>query len=234
MRAVVELFTAVTELVAAPRCPGCDAAAALCASCRSALAGPAVLSWPTPSPPGLPPPFAVTAYDGAPRAVLLAFKEDGARCARPVLAQALTRSTRAALAGVPSGPLPVLVPVPSRAAARRSRGYDPVQVLIRPVTRATGVPSCRALRHVRHVVDSAGLSAAERAANLQGAFDVRASARRAVAGRPVVIVDDVLTTGTTVAEATRALRAVGGDVVGAAVIAATQKHWALPTRSRCD
>lgn len=79
------------------------------------------------------------------------------------------------------------------------------------------------LRHVRPVADQAGLDAAARTANLSGALAVPAGAVRAVAGRAVVVVDDVLTTGATLTEATRALRAAGARVVGAAVVAATPR-----------
>lgn len=79
------------------------------------------------------------------------------------------------------------------------------------------------LRLAHAVRDSAGLSAAERAANMRGAF---------VAGPPlgagrVVVVDDIATTGATLAEACRALAEAGWQVCGAAVVAATD-----PTRRR--
>ncbi|MES9535697.1 phosphoribosyltransferase family protein, partial [Actinomadura sp. NPDC000600] len=70
------------------------------------------------------------------------------------------------------------------------------------------------------VADQAGLSAKERAANLKGAVEVRAD----VAGRRLVLVDDVVTTGASLAEAARALRAAGGEVTAAAAIAATPRH----------
>jgi orotate phosphoribosyltransferase len=62
------------------------------------------------------------------------------------------------------------------------------------------------------------LSAAERAANLAN----RMRAAPGAAGRPVLLVDDIVTTGATLAEASRALRAAGWQVCGAAVIAATK------------
>jgi predicted amidophosphoribosyltransferase len=71
------------------------------------------------------------------------------------------------------------------------------------------------------VADQTGLSAGQRLANLSGALAVVPGAARAIAsGRPVVLADDVMTTGASLAEAARAVAAAGGTVVGAAVVAA--------------
>ncbi|WP_274704671.1 phosphoribosyltransferase family protein, partial [Actinomadura geliboluensis] len=87
---------------------------------------------------------------------------------------------------------------------------------------ADGVPVSMmdALRQRGRVADQAGLTARQRAANLQGAVEARAC----VAGRRVVLVDDVVTTGSSLAEAARALRAAGAEVTGTATIAATPRH----------
>jgi predicted amidophosphoribosyltransferase len=89
-----------------------------------------------------------------------------------------------------------------------------------------------ALRAVRVLSDQAELGAAQRGANLAGAYRVSsgcaAQVRRAAG---VVIVDDVITTGATAAEAARAIAAVGGEVVGVAVVAATRRRRGRhPTR----
>jgi predicted amidophosphoribosyltransferase len=90
------------------------------------------------------------------------------------------------------------------------------------VLRAGGmrVEAVNALRHRRRVADQAGLSVGERAANLVGALEAVG-----VAGRRVVVADDVITSGATAAEAVRALRAAGAEVMGVAVVAATKKRW---------
>jgi predicted amidophosphoribosyltransferase len=108
--------------------------------------------------------------------------------------------------------------MPSAPRAVRRRGYRPVDLLVRraghPVDRRAG------LVLVRAIADQAGLSAGERRANLSGAM--RASER--LTGRPVLLVDDVLTTGSTLAEAHRAISERGGRVVGAACLAHTAKR----------
>jgi predicted amidophosphoribosyltransferase len=112
----------------------------------------------------------------------------------------------------------LLVTMPSAARARRVRGYRPVDVLVRRagfrVSRRPG------LLLAREVADQAGLSASGRRHNLQGSM--RASP--AVGGRRVLLVDDVVTTGSTLLEAARAVRSMGGSVTGAACLAHTARR----------
>ncbi len=77
------------------------------------------------------------------------------------------------------------------------------------------------------VRDQAGLTAEARAGNLAGALVVRKARAPLVCDRRVVLVDDIITTGATLAEAARSLRTVGAEPVAAAVIAATQRHIPL-------
>jgi predicted amidophosphoribosyltransferase len=92
--------------------------------------------------------------------------------------------------------------------------------------RAQVVP---ALAHRRAVVDQAGLDHRQRRDNLAGALGLRRSAGPLLRGAVVVVVDDVMTTGATLAEATRALASGGVTVEAAAVVAATRRR-SLPTR----
>ncbi|WP_307796637.1 ComF family protein [Actinomadura barringtoniae] len=115
--------------------------------------------------------------------------------------------------------------MPSARGAVRRRGYDATRRMVveaARVLRAGGVrvEAADALRHRRRVADQAGLSAGERAANLVGAMEAVG-----VAGRRVVVADDVITSGATAAEAVRALRAGGAEVVGIATVAATRRKW---------
>jgi predicted amidophosphoribosyltransferase len=138
-----------------------------------------------------------------------------------------TTMTATTATATPAPPL-ILVPMPSTRSAVRRRGVDTTAHLARSAAKtfraATGTPvrTVPALRHIRRVADQAGLDRAERAANLAGALGVAGRWRREVAGADVVLVDDIATTGATLAEAARAVRAGGATVVGAAAVAAAR------------
>ncbi len=167
-------------------------------------------------------------YGGAARDAVVAHKERG----RLPLARPLGGALAAAVAALEvPGPL-VLVPVPSTRAAVRARGHDHARRLARSAAAALtacGLPAVAVplLVHVRAVADQGGLDAGARADNLHGALGCRSRPRGAL-----VVVDDVLTTGATVREAVRALRAAGGDVVGAAVVAAVPAAAAVQVPGR--
>ena len=107
-------------------------------------------------------------------------------------------------------------PIPLRALAEGQRCV--------PSNMTTLVDRLEGERLVRRVQDQAGLSAQARAANLEHAVMVRPGARAALAGVPCVVVDDVVTTGATLAECARALRAAGAGPVVAATVAATARR----------
>jgi predicted amidophosphoribosyltransferase len=235
------------DLVLPAACSGCGrtgAPAALCAACTEALRGvrpQRVRSARDPA--GMPPTYALAAYDGALRGALLAYKERNRHALATPLGDLLATVVARGLAALDGsggsgdragGARPVLlVPVPDNAAAiRRRHGDHMVRLAVRAARalRANGVPAAVAgvLRAFPRP-DSAELSAAERRATALGAFaalPARAAAVRAAAagGAAVVLVDDILTTGSTVAATTERLAAVGVRVDYSAVLAATQRR----------
>ncbi|MDT0301611.1 ComF family protein [Streptomonospora wellingtoniae] len=208
-------FEGLLGLLLGDHCAGCARPGGrLCPDCARALG---TRPRPCRRRAGCPLVWAVGAYTGLERTALLAFKEQGARGLAVPLGARLAGAVAAAAACHPDA---LLVPVPARPAALRTRGYDPVLLMARAAERrcaAVRLPPEPVLAHRRRVRDQVGLDRDRRRANLAGALEVRAPA--AAAGRRVVLVDDVVTTGATLAEAARALRGAGAAVVGGAVLA---------------
>lgn len=196
-------------LVLPVHCAGCGAPdRAVCEPCREALRRPPHLV----DRAGLPV-WAGAVYGGAVRSLVGAFKDAGRTDAGPALAEPLGRAIVAALAAAPPGGPIALATIPSSGAALRERGYRPVERLLA----ASGLRPAPALRAARDRVDQAGLDAESRRRNASGWL----LARPGVAGRRFLLVDDVLTTGSTLSEAARALAAGGAEAVGFAVLAET-------------
>lgn len=112
---------------------------------------------------------------------------------------------------------PVLVPVPLHAAKKRERGYNQSELLSDEVSRLTGIETdSSVLKRMRNTRSQAGLDADRRLVNVKGAF--RAAPFGGLAGRHVILIDDVVTTGATMRECACALSDSGaGEVIGCAV-----------------
>ena len=231
MSAPRQLADAAIDLFLGSACVGCGRpGSALCLACGAPLQQMPFVAWPTPRPPLLPRPFAVTAYDGPAKVAIVAHKERAVLSLAKPLGRALALSVLAILAGssrgLPDGAGILLVPPPTSAAQVRTRGHDPLLRILRSCVRSlrsSGIATepGLVLERVRDVADQSGLSATDRSANLAGAFEARTRVRRGLTARAVVVVDDVLTTGATASEVARALDGAGAEVLGVAVVAAT-------------
>ena len=112
-----------------------------------------------------------------------------------------------------------LVPIPSRKSAARLRGRQFVEEISNRLSLRTGIPVKSILAHQRNVRDQSGLHSQERRNNLDGALVVRGI--QGELGR-ALLVDDLVTTGATLAEGARALRYAGIEVAGAVTAALAQ------------
>ena len=135
-------------------------------------------------------------------------------------AEAVARALlRGALARVPGPPPGAIVPVPLHPARIRARGFSPAAALAAQASRAVSAPlAARLLERVRDTPSQTGLDARARRRNVAGAFTL---ARRARVPETVWLVDDVVTTGATLGEAARVLRASGAGRVAAVCLART-------------
>ncbi len=212
-------LVAAADLVVGAACPGCGTPALrLCRLCGEAV---------PPDPSTVDPPrqvgvpvVAAGPYSGILRRTVLAWKEQGREPLTAVLACHLAAAVVPLLDDRPA----VLVPAPSSAGRWSRRGEDRMGPLVAAAAEriaALDVPVSvrRLLVRTRRVADQTVLGAGGRAANQHASM--HAGAVVPERGALVVVVDDVVTTGSTLAEAVRALRVRGHGVAGAAVVAAT-------------
>lgn len=155
---------------------------------------------------------AAVRYDDVARTLVHALKYQDRTDLAPAMGRWMARAGRELL-----GEADALVPVPLHWRRGWSRRYNQSGALARVIERQTGVKLVsEALRRVRPTQQQIGLSRSQRASNVQGAFKVAPDRAADIAGRRVVLIDDVLTTGATTDACARALlraRAASVDVL---------------------
>ncbi len=116
----------------------------------------------------------------------------------------------------------IAVPVPLHRLRRRERGFNQSAVLCRGMWAESGIPVGEYLKRIRPTPSQTSLGEEARRANVEGAFALRRGVKRLLAGRSVLLVDDVLTTGATVRACARVLKEGGvqGVVVCTVALAA--------------
>jgi ComF family protein len=217
------------DLAFPARCPGCGREGPpICAACAPALD--ARLELPAGIPIGLPsdvpPPLLqlewCAPFGGLVRRALHEIKYSGeTRLATP-LGEAIARRWRRVAAGGD-----VLVPVPVHAERARRRGYDQAELLARAAACALDLPCAPILERVRASTAQFDLDRATRATNVRGAFRLRprptgkpgTPSAQPLAGRWIVLVDDVVTTGATLSACAEPLLAAGAIGVSAVTVA---------------
>jgi ComF family protein len=240
--AVATPVSYLLDLVFPPRCAGCGARGAvlcsaclaklrppdaqLCAGCERPLA-PALAFDATGAPQGLcercqAEGLSVLAgllmavrYEGMARQAILELKYQGQhRLAEPLGGLLAHNASKLA------PHVDLVLPVPLHSRRRRERGYNQAELLARICGRRLDLPvRADLLERVRATHPQVGLSAAERRTNVAGAFATTAHASAVLSGRSVLLVDDVSTTGATLASAAAPLTAAGASSVWGLTVA---------------
>jgi ComF family protein len=156
-------------------------------------------------------------FEGLVRTSLHHLKYGGERRLAAVLGEAVAQRWRSAGAGGS-----VLVPVTVHRDRERQRGYDQAVLLARVAAMTLALPVVGALERTRATTAQFELDRRHRAANVARAFRVRPGAAASVAGQWAVLVDDVATTGSTLASCGRALLDAGAVAVSAVTVAREQ------------
>lgn len=172
-------------------------------------------------------------YNDTASSIVLSAKENGITLARDLVIQELRASIEVLLRSQSIiQPRVILVPIPSSRSSRIRRGGDFVLQLTQGIARDLNsinknqkfiAKSILTLK--RRVKDQTGLSESQRHQNLAGAFEVSKGFNSQI---PIVVIDDVITTGNTLREAIRALKERNLTVLGAATACASRRR--LPIR----
>lgn len=162
------------------------------------------------------------AYDGELRELIHLLKYEQVEPAAGVLGRMLAQAIQKL--GQIADPI-LVVPVPLYRSKRRERGFNQAELISRVALKSAAL-SCElrvdVLERTRPTASQIGLTRPQRFENIRGAFRVPHLNR--VAGRSILVVDDVLTTGTTASECARILRKAGAEKVWVATVARTLKE----------
>jgi ComF family protein len=200
---------AALQFIDDPVCARCGApfaheegAGAICAGCAA-------------DPPQFDRARASVLYDDASHRLVVAFKHSDRTELAPLLAGWLARAGAALV-----DPCALVVPCPLHPLRLIARRYNQAAILAAAFARAVGAEYAPdALRRIRRTAPQKSLSVEARRRNVAGAFAARAGLEARIAGRPALLVDDVLTTGATLSACARALKKAGAARVDAIVLA---------------
>ncbi len=158
------------------------------------------------------------AYRGALRQCLHRFKYNHGVYLAPFLGMLLAKRLQQA-DGVPTDPM--VVPVPLDPGRMRHRGFNQAELLASELAKIYGWRlHKKALRRIRTTLPQADLNVEERWANVSGAF----AATEKLAGKEILLVDDIYTTGATAEAASQALKEAGACAVYVATVAIASSH----------
>lgn len=220
----MRVFAAIWETLFPyiPRCVVCgtekDVSAYLCPTCAAEMD---TLGMGQTNAAGLTA-HAAYRYDGPAANIVQSYKYGGNRWLSAYMAQAMLHAAATAHIKFDG-----ICHVPLHSKKKRKRGFDQAQLLAKRIADLTGKPGLTAIKRVRDTPSQTKLNAVERKTNMLGAFE----AAQAVQGR-VLLIDDVLTTGATVAECADVLMAAGAQSVAVLTFARAGEKEDIAAASR--
>jgi predicted amidophosphoribosyltransferase len=201
---------ALSELIFPSRCLGCrQLGIGICSACRASW-HPHIYRSSISTVEFSFPVYSAVAYSPVAQKVLLGAKEGALQVADQLILQALTHSLSYFYSEVG---IADLVPIPSRKVNTRKRGRDFILEQTYEVSRTPSVLVRAILSHSRRVKDQSTLNSRSREINLSQSM--RCANREESTNIPVIIIDDLVTSGATLREAGRALHGAGYTVLGA-------------------
>jgi predicted amidophosphoribosyltransferase len=193
------VFQALKELLFPPHCFGCNALGIeICTNCRkywnSHLYVQKIQNLTI---------YSSIRYSSVAKSILLAAKESSLQIADELIIDAVVDCIHR----LPSQSLrsAILMPVPGSKRAIRKRGRDFISAITQEVSLRTGIPMANGMIVSRRLLDQSGLSASDRKRNIHEAFRYSGDFQK----REILLIDDLVTTGSTLLEAKRALNAEG-------------------------
>ena len=206
----------LTEIIFPSRCIGCSRLGiSICSECRTQW-HPHIYQREISFSGEIFPVFSAIQYSPIASRVLLSAKESQIKAADQLIVNGIVQSLKLFVNRY--GPA-TLVSIPSRKSANRKRGRNFLQEITAAVALEVDLPYQSPLTHIRKVRDQSQLNLVDRSANISGAFSISPDFASQIyagnTGPKIIVIDDLITTGATLAEAIRALRTAGFTVLGA-------------------
>ena len=206
----------LTEIIFPSRCIGCSRLGiSICSECRKQW-HPHFYQRAINFKGEIFPVFSAIQYSPIASRVLLSAKESQLKAADQLIVNGIVHPLKLFINRY--GPA-TLISIPSRKSANRKRGRNFLQEITAAVALEVDLPYQSPLTHIRKVRDQSQLNLVDRSENISGAFSVSPDFMSQICagntGPKIIVIDDLITTGATLAEAIRALRTAGFTVLGA-------------------
>lgn len=222
---MAEIIAALLDFLFPPHCPLCHAyverRGGWCPDCLQQALQPHRLPLSVPMQAVLADAWALGVYRGSLRDLIRHLKYQKQRSNRPYIETLLQSAEQVPQIQEELTAVDMAVPVPLHPAKEKQRGFNQTELIFSRFLARQHIPLVRALLRTRPTKPMYELNERERAANLQDAFAVDAAVQ--LAGRTVLLLDDIFTSGATAAECARVLKKAGAKAVYVLVLASDHR-----------